>query len=177
VTEKLDFHNLADRHYGVTSAVGNSYTEAAKVCLDRHHVSKTSFVIRDCDKLSNAQLEWTAADGRTQAAWANEIDATEAGAYAIALATVELKRGLVAVSRAETRTGADYYLDVPGSAQDLEAAYRLEVSGTDGNLSVLENRLKKKLEQTRAGASNVPAIATVVGFKEQRILAADLGDA
>ena len=175
MADSLDFHDLAARHFGVTPAIGDSYTEAARVCLDRHHASPVSFAIRDNDEASDAAAEWNAATRRTQVAWANEIDATEAGAYAMALATVELKRGLVAVSRAETKTGADYYVNIPGSPEDLEAAHRLEVSGSDGNQAILESRLKMKLAQTKAGTSNLPAIATVVGFKELRILSADLG--
>ena len=79
--------------------------------------------------------------------------------------------------RAETRTGADYYVDLPGAeADDLETAIRLEVSGTSGgNTSVIESRLKQKLEQASNGDSNLPAIATVVGFSELRIVIADLG--
>lgn len=100
---------------------------------------------------------------------------TEMGAYALALAAMEHTRGLVAVSRAETRTGADYYLDVPDAeVVDLETSVRLEVSGTDtGDEKVVSARLAQKLKQATAGASNLPAIACVVGFAALSIAAAD----
>ena len=70
-------------------------------------------------------------DVRTLNAHANEIDATEAGAYGVSLAAVEAISGLVAVRRAETLTGADWYIAPQGTdADDLESCIRLEVSGT-----------------------------------------------
>ncbi|MCP4701806.1 MAG: hypothetical protein GY862_33845 [Gammaproteobacteria bacterium] len=39
----LPIHNLAERHPGITTAIGSSYTEAACVCLDRHYESPASF--------------------------------------------------------------------------------------------------------------------------------------
>jgi hypothetical protein len=84
-------------------------------------------------------------------------------------------RGLVAVIRAETLTGADYYLGRPGDqADDLEATLRLEVSGTDAGSEILiKARLRQKVEQARRGNSNLPAVASVVGFDALRIVIAD----
>ena len=115
-------------------------------------------------------------DARTRDAWANVIDTTEAGAYACALAAVELADGLVAVRRAETLTGADYYVAPPGnSPDDLEECLRLEVSGVDrGPERAIEQRLGAKLAQAAAGNSNLPALASVVGFKTRLIMLADL---
>jgi hypothetical protein len=83
---------------------------------------------------------------------------------------------VVAVRRAETRTGADYYLGAPGAVMDdLEASARLEVSGTDyGGESVIKGLLRQKLEQASKGRSNLPAIASVVGFRALQIISADV---
>jgi hypothetical protein len=54
--------------------------------------------------------------------------------------------------------------------EDLEHCFRLEVSGLDaGNRTAVETRLRQKVDQTKRGASNLPAIASVVGFKEKVI--------
>lgn len=113
----LPFHKLSERHPGVTTAVGDGYNEAARVCLDRHHVSPIAFIIQ---RQTNSAPEvweviavWQETNQRERNAWANVTDATEAGAYGFALAAVELE-GLVAVRRAETGTGADYYISKPG---------------------------------------------------------------
>lgn len=125
---------------------------------------------------SEAVVEWGSTDSHTRGAWANEIDATEAGACACALAAVELTDGLVAVHRAETKTGADYYIapkDTP--AEDLQQWLRLEISGVDsGSESTVAKRLRDKLAQAAAGNSDLPAIASVVGFRTKLIVLADL---
>jgi hypothetical protein len=111
-------------------------------------------------------------------AWANDIDTTESGAYGVCLAAVEVEERLVAVRRAETLTGADWYVAPIGTqTDDLEGCFRLEVSGVDsGGRAVVDARLRQKVEQTRRGASNRPAIASVVGFKERAVAIQIVGD-
>lgn len=172
----LQFLDLSIRHYGLTNGISESYAEAARVCLDRHHASPIEFQIRDNngDEIKMT-AQWDQADERTRSAWANDNDATEAGAYGLALAAIEEMRGLVAISRAETRTGADYYLGTPGNnLSDLENSIRFEVSGMDrGNYSAIKRRLEKKIGQAQKGASNLPAIASVVGFEAMVIHSSD----
>ncbi len=173
----LSFQDLSDRHPGVTKGLSESYAEAARVCLDRHHASPADFVIDRASTALEVGAQWMPADECTKRGWANDTDATEAGAYGLALAAVEITDGLVAVSRAETRTGADYYLGEIGekAPQDLEKRYRLEVSGVDkGKLVALKVRLRQKLGQAARGACNLPALATVVGFSEKMILSEDV---
>lgn len=166
---KLDL--LHERHIGLTPALGGTFTEAASVCLSRHHVSPVEMDVT-CSAGSSIQVvEFEQPDARTRNAWANDIDATESGAYGICLAAVEAEEGLVAVRRAETLTGADWYVAPIGTdPEDLENCFRLEVSGVDaGGWPTIAARLKQKVDQTRRGASNLPAIASVVGFKELAI--------
>lgn len=128
----LRLAQLAQRHPALTVALGNAYEEAAIVCLDRHHASPTELDILFRRKQFRRCLEWRKPDPPVLRAYANTTDTTEWGAYALALIAVEECAGLVAVRRAETLTGADYYLGAPGSnPQDLEQCLRLEVSGVD----------------------------------------------
>jgi len=175
-TRTLPIHHLCDRHPGVTAGPSESYSEAARVCLDRHHVSPIEFVIERSSHSLEVLAEWAAADERTRRAWANETDATEAGAYGLALAALETTDGLVAVGRAETKTGADYYLGPVGSSpDDFEQCYRLEVSGVNqGTMSTIKCRLRQKINQAASGKSSLPAIAAVVGFAAKTILASDV---
>jgi hypothetical protein len=174
--KSLRIDELSHRHYGVTPEVSQFYHQAARVCLDRHHAPPREVSIVDNNAALTAEIGWVPTDDRARGAWGNRDDATEAGAYCVALANVELTRGLVAVRRAQGRTGADYYLGRAGTAvDDLENALRLEVSGTDeGNLSTIRQRLRQKLEQARRGDSNLPAIATVVGFTSLHVESADI---
>lgn len=172
----LQLRNLDRRHPGLTPAVAATYCEAAAVCLSKHHEPPKDARVTNNEDKSTTPLDWDPPAQRTLDAWANDTDATEAGAYACVLAAVEMTKRLVAVRRAETRTGADYYVAPYGaSAQDLEECYRLEVSGSDAvTEKALHARLRQKLEQAANGASNLPAIAGVVCFKELLILIEDL---
>lgn len=168
----LPLADMSERHPGLTQSVAECYFEAARVCLDRHHTSPAEFTVQNGTEKSRALVEWEITDARTRGAWANEIDATEMGAYACALATAELIQGLVAIRRAETRTGADYYIGPADQTfEDLEGCLRLEVSGIDrGTVAAVARRLQQKIEQAAAGNSNLPAMAGVVGFQPQLIM-------
>jgi hypothetical protein len=176
MAQPLSFSDLNDRHPGISEGIALNYSEAVRVCLDRHHTSPTEFSLRDNRRDDHASVEWILADERTRNAWANRDDATRDGAYGLSLAAIEAMRGLVAVRRAETRTGANYYLGEPGDQlDDIEASVRLEVSGTDeGGETAIISRLREKLVQASKGNSNLPAIASVVGFAVLRIVSADL---
>lgn len=167
----LHLEKLHERHPGLTASLAGTFLEAASICLDRHHASPAEMVVACTIGLVECTVEFNKPDQRTLNAWANEIDTTEAGAYGVCLAAVEAQEGLVAVRRAETLTGADWYVaPVDAELEDLESCFRLEVSGVDsGGRTVVDARLKQKIEQTRRGASNLPAIASVVGFKELAI--------
>jgi len=167
----LPISGMAERHPGLSAGTALSYHEAARVCLDRHHHSPTSFSLETTEATTSAMAEWDKPDQQCLAAHANEIDATEWGAYCCALATTELLLELVAIHRAPTGTGADYYLNDPGSQHDdLETSIRLEVSGTnEGTVEQIRTRLLRKINQAREGASNLPALAAVVGFKASRV--------
>jgi hypothetical protein len=125
---------------------------------------------------SVAEVTWTVPDERTQGAWANTTDTTEAGAYGCVIAGVEELRGLVAVRRAETGTGADYYIGPPGAGQhDLEDCVRLEVSGVDsGDHREIAKRLIEKVRQARDGNSSLPALAGVIGFSSRWLMVRDV---
>ena len=165
----LPLENMSDRHIGLTPEVASCYLQAACVCLDRHHEPPIDFSLNSDSQETLTIVEWKPTDDRTKNAWANKDDATRDGAYAMALASTELSKSLVAVRRAETKTGADYYVaPIDASSDDLENWYKLEVSGTDGDEHRVKARLNDKVEQTKKG-SNLPALATVVGFKVKQI--------
>jgi hypothetical protein len=87
-----------------------------------------------------------------------------------------LLRGLFAVRRAETGTGADYYIGPNGSGEDdLEDCLRLEVSGvSDGGDKEVNRRLLEKVEQVRRGNGSFPALAGVMGFEAKLLMVKDV---
>lgn len=175
---KLRLESLHERHIGLTPSLAGAFFEAASVCLSRHHDSPVEVEIERDGGMSTRLVEFQKPNARVLNAWANEIDTTEDGAYCVCLAAVEVEEQLVAVKRAETLSGADWYVAPIGtSPDDLERCFRLEVSGLDtGGRSAVEARLRQKVDQTRRGASNLPAIASVVGFKERAVAIQKVSD-
>ncbi len=161
----------APRHPGVSSAVCEALSEAAEVCLARHHKPpRTSLQVVYAGGTMMRHLRWSAPNETAQRSWRNRDDATRDGAYIVALAVVEHELGLVALSRADNRTGADYYIGRPESS-DLEEAFRLEVSGvSEGGLADIHRRLREKKAQVARGDSFLPAYASVVGFRQATVL-------
>lgn len=171
--DNLPIQEMSERHYALTPPWASTCEECASVCLERHHSSPAEVEIRNEESTTTALVVWRPPDDRIIAAWANKDDATTFGAYACVIAAVELTEGMVAIERAETKTGSDYYIVPAGEALDLETALRLEISGTDaGTESDVEYRLMQKLGQTERGQSNLPAMAGVIGFKARLIMLA-----
>jgi hypothetical protein len=125
---KLPLEDMAGRHPGLTYFIAGYYLEAARVCLDRHHTSPTDFSYQNDQEEGITAVQWETTDAQTRGAHNNETDATRDGAYIFALAALEMLSGFVAVRRAETQTGSDYYVAPIGEAvDDLEGWWRLEV--------------------------------------------------
>lgn len=159
--------------------MAGTFYEAASVCFDRHHQNPIAVHVQGAGQNYQTSIDWEPPDARIRRCYANNIDTTECGAYGVSLAALEEKEGLVAVHRAETLSGADYYVaQLPADdPDDLESAIRLEVSGTDqGNYSACHSRMNKKIAQTRASNHSHPAIASIVGFRERLVLVSDLID-
>ena len=173
---QIELNDMHERHRALTSARASAYREAAFVCLQRHHKSPIEVAIVDNADLVSAGLEWEAPDSRTIDAWANSRETTEDGACACVIAAAELVRGLFAIGRAETGTGADYYLGpADATMDDLEDAVRLEISGVDkGDDIQVQGRLIQKVNQARNGDSSLPALAGVMGFSAKTLMFMDV---
>lgn len=111
---KLKIDGLSERHPGLSPGTALSSYEAASVCLHRHHKSPCEIGVEDGETKIKVEVAWPAVDQTLQKAWANDNDATEAGAYGMAIAAVEVSRSLYAVSRAETLSPAAVPEPIPG---------------------------------------------------------------
>lgn len=170
MSRPLKFEDLAARH-PIDPHQLQGYANAAKVRLDAHHAPPVDFELTSKGETVICHVKWDPVDDMLRRSYNNADDAKRDGAYVMAFAAVEELEGLVGIGRAETKTGADYYVAPAGThPADFEEALRLEVSGTDGNPAQVRARLRQKQEQTRAGTGTEPAIAAVVGFKTKMIL-------
>ena len=157
------------RHPGISEGVCAAFSEAAEVALARHHEPPTTPFSVSCEgTVTSRSLSWTAPTPVALRAWNNADDTTRDGAYILVVAAVEAALGMVALGRAETRTGADYYVGSPDT-EDLESALRLEVSGVNaGSDRVHKSPSQAEDHSGSAGVSNLPAMAGVVGFRQAR---------
>lgn len=176
--ELPDLFMLYERHPGLTREVASSNAQAACVCLQRHHESPRSVRIStgEDSEIRTYRVIWLLPDARARRSWANPDDATETGAYAVALASLEARHGLVALARTGRYSGSDWWIGESGSHVDgdgelnLEAAIRLEVSGIDllRDESQLRSRVAAKLRQATR-PSGTAAKAVVVVFSALRV--------
>jgi len=174
----LDENFLCRTHPGVAPSVASFYTDAARVCLRRHHRSPTAWSMSVLpDPPVQVELQWIEPGARVLGAYKNALRATENGAYALALAATELLLGLVALCQAEAETGGDYYLIPAGTATtddpnldlDRDDVVLFEVSGIDlDDDAKMAGRLREKTEQVRAQEWSGLAFAGVVGFRNAR---------
>jgi len=172
----LPIHDMASRHPGLTEFTAGNWLEGARVSLDRHHEPPATFTLTRDEAHSPVRVSWTPADEATRAAWANQLDASEAGAYSCALAAVELETGMVAIFRAPHESGADYFVAPPGAPLDDSSQWvRVEIAGrSTASPAALARLIADKLEQLGNASRTTPGLACVIGFGASSIRLADL---
>jgi hypothetical protein len=172
----INLERMNERHRALLPSLAAAYEEAASICLSRHHNSPTTILLSDNGESSSAEVSWNHPTSRMLDAYANQIDTTEMGAYGCVIAGIELLRGLFAVRRAETGSGADYYIAPIGSGvDDLEDCVRLEISGlNNGDDKEVTKRLLQKVRQASEGNSSLPAVAGVFGFSARLLMIQDV---
>ncbi|MBL8787985.1 MAG: hypothetical protein JNJ59_24030 [Deltaproteobacteria bacterium] len=113
-------------------------------------------------------LRWAPASPEATEVHGDLIDATEYGAYAVAIALVDVL-GFKVLGRAARGTGADWWIEPrwEGGGED-GAPWKLEVSGIDSGTGAVRTRLRAKVDQGRRGEYHRPGIAVVVRFCDVR---------
>lgn len=145
-----------------------AYVEAAQVMLsDFHAVPPPPTPVRWYDESEEAQaaLQWSEPDNAARRSHANTKDATEHGAYAVAIAAAHLL-GFMVKHRALNESGCDFMMFRRGGNQ--EEHFMLEVSGIrrGGNVQA---RLREKVTQGSGGKTARPGMAVVVQFEQPAV--------
>lgn len=173
--KRIWLRKMESRHPGLTPSLADHQCEAAGVCLARFHELPPSLLHLQAPAYDRKyELIWRFPTPVELAANANEDDATEAGAYAVALASVDAHLGLVTIGRTYRRSGADWHLrPYPVVEQpfdiDRDDVVRLEVSGvSDDNETKMRERVRVKRAQ--AAARPGAALVAVVGFRSSRVV-------
>lgn len=73
MTKKLQLIDLSKRHPGLTKAIGDTYAEAASVCLSRHHESPIDLDAQYRGNCTQHDLLWKKPDERVRRAHGREL--------------------------------------------------------------------------------------------------------
>jgi hypothetical protein len=169
-TAKFNLATLAEGAMpGLSSAYGTQLAQAAAVCLEqREHRSGVTFHLAGM-KAEQFLMEWPAIDDQARRSHNDLQEATERGAYGIAILIVCELTGMVVVERSAKGLGFDYWLGNEGEDDDSDELFarkaRLEVSGIfSGSRSQVQARVRQKREQVRPSDHLAPGYVAVVEF-------------
>jgi hypothetical protein len=155
---KLDLDALRMRHPAIPIERAGDLILNAAIALQRRHapgISMAALVLRERQATT---LSWTPR-APADAEQLDEVNATELGAEAIALALVHATHGWMVRRRLQRREYADWLLvDAAGSH------VAMEVSGTDDGDAA--GRMRDKLDQVSKCVAAPTRVACVVRFLE-----------
>lgn len=163
--KKINLFALSEGMPGLTSACGTSLAEAAAVCLEnRTHQSGVGFHLFGM-KAERFPLEWLPVDEQNRRCYGDLQEATERGAYGIAILLIQDITGKVVVERSKKGPGFDYWLGDEDDGSLFAGKARLEVSGIlSGNRAQIQARVNQKKEQIKPSAGLAPGYVAVVEF-------------
>ena len=166
----LDLLLLCEGLPALTPAGGRFLAENAAVCFDAagHLQGEAIMAMRG---IVDAQwlARWPAVTDQMRRAYHDIPEATEQGAYGLAILIVRAITGLTVVERSVKGTGFDYWLG-EDAGHPFQGKARLEVSGMlEGTASQFNARVKQKEKQTRlSDKSRLPAYVVVVEYGEPK---------
>lgn len=163
----LTFDALVNGRLGISSVYGSFLAEAAAHCLQcNNHLNPVILSITG-DVCMTGTLKWCDVCERDRGSWSDLQEATEYGAYGVAILVVLRLTDTPRVERSAKGTGIDYWIG-DGSDQNgiFQRTARLEVSGIlKGDEIKIAARLAKRLSQTRqSDETGLAAYVAIVDF-------------
>jgi hypothetical protein len=163
----LSFDALKNGQLGISAVYGSFLAEAASHCLRcNNHLNPVLLYVTG-DVCRPGSLKWSDVTDEDEGTWADLQEATEYGAYGVAIIIALPLTETPHVERSAKGTGVDYWV---GEGTDPRGIFqrtaRLEVSGIlKGDKTKIAARLKEKLAQTRrSDKAGLPAYVIVVDF-------------
>ncbi len=165
--------SLDDPH-ALQSALSPSFCQycahAAAYCLDHNEVATGAVLMVDGERDARIAVEWNPVTDEIKRTHADSQEATEFGAYAIAMGIVPRLTDLRVVERSRKGPGFDFWLGDKTSLDPLfQGKARLEVSGIlKGGDSEIRRRVHEKLDQLTPSDGRLPGWVVVVEFGAPR---------
>jgi hypothetical protein len=150
---------------GLTRACGTLLAEAAAVCLEeRQHATGVTLQLTGV-RSAQFPMQWPPVTDQARRSHNDLQEATERGAYGIAILVVCEFTGMVVVERSKKGPGFDYWLGDEDDGQLFAGKARLQVSGIlSGPRSQLQARARQKKEQIKPSDHLAPGYVAVVEF-------------
>jgi hypothetical protein len=153
----------------ISSEGGAMMAQAAIVCLDHEgHMSGVRLMV-DGFSTATFSLSWSGEGTEAKRRFWNDLeDATQQGAYAVAILLIRALTGYTVIERSRKGTGFDWWL---GTEDNLfQGKARLEVSGIlNGTKRRINSRIKARIGQTKKSDDlALPAFVVVVEFGTPR---------
>jgi hypothetical protein len=160
----LDLRMLAEGMPGLTRACGTSLAEAAAVCLE-HRQHKTGVTLHLSGmRTGQYPIHWLPVD-EARRCYNDLQEATERGAYGVAILIVHNLTRKVVIERSRKGLGFDYWLGDEDDDALFSGKARLEVSGIlSGSHSEAQSRVRQKKEQIEPSDHLAPGYVLVIEF-------------
>jgi hypothetical protein len=168
----LDLDRLKNGRVGVSPVYGAFLAEAAAYCLKfNNHLDPVDLYVTGDDGFT-AGLRWSAVGRWDGSTWADLQEATEYGAYGVAIVVTLLLTNASHVERSAKGTGIDYWVGSGDSRGIFQRSARLEVSGIlKGDRAKIKDRLREKLAQTdQSIKSGLSAHVAIVEFSNPEVM-------
>jgi len=154
--QPLDLGSLADgMPPGLSRERGAAMAQAARVCLtESQHPSPCSLTV-DGGHAANLPLAFEEAGDVELRSWNDREEATQQGAYAVAILLMKRLDNLAVLERSRRGTHFDWWLGPAGSDRLFQDKICLEVSGIrDGSEAQIRERVSQKWERFGTAASD-----------------------
>jgi hypothetical protein len=170
----LDLRDFSPVGPRLHSSAAAYYGTSASYCL-RQHRAKGAILLRYTDTKSEKTLSVHALPiTRAVRATFNDLqDATEHGAYGVALLTAARELGATLAERSWKGPGLDFHLHPPGHEASVDpddifsGTWALEVSGLlQGTAADVDGRLRQKKKQVASAAKMQPTLVAIVECSE-----------
>jgi hypothetical protein len=133
---------------------------------DRDHKSGVSLQLTGVKKQERV-LNWPAVTDQQRRCYNDVQEATERGAYGVAILVVKEVTGLLVVERSKKGPGFDYWLGESDDDDLFANKARLEVSGIlSGSDSDIRSRTKQKKEQIEPSAKLATGYVAIIEFSK-----------
>lgn len=163
--KKISLYSLSDGMPGLTPACGTTLAESAAVCLEnRVHPLSVPLRLTGTEDGSFI-LQWTSVSEQQRRCHSDIQEATERGAYGVAILVVKELTGKIVMERSRKGPGFDYWLGDQDDDLLFSGKTRLEVSGLlSGSKSQIKARVRQKWDQMRPSNHIAPGYVAVVEF-------------